>query len=361
MYTVHAYIDKNALRQNLRTVKKLAPDSKVMVMLKANAYGHGIIEVAETCTEADIFGVARLHEAVQLRNAGIDKRVLLLEGFVDEADLAPISSLGLEVVVHQLWQVETLERGDFIKPIEVWIKVNTGMHRLGFFGEQLSDVFQRLSSLTSVRNPIHLMSHLSSADDLESMKSLSQISRFELIGSFLREQGLGGDLSLANSLGLIRFPQSHFDIVRPGIMIYGASDTTELDVEQLPVMTLTSKVIAINDLPPNEPLGYGETWSSSKKTKIAVVAIGYGDGYPRHATNGTPVFINGKVFPLVGRVSMDMITVDIGDSEVKVGDTAELWGKNLSISTVANYSATIAYTLLCCLTNRVKFHYVDTY
>ncbi|GGA81016.1 alanine racemase [Neiella marina] len=358
-----ATIHTSALAHNLEQVRKHAPGHPVMVMLKANAYGHGLIESAHALHTADAFGVARLHEAVTLREAGFQHRIVLLEGFFEAKELPLIATLQLDVVVHQQWQLEALELvedGELEQPIAVWLKVDSGMHRIGVAPELTDAYLRRLQNCLAVRADINLMTHFACADDLHSTMTQSQLATFESLYPSFSEHTFGGEVSLANSAAIIAHSASHQGWLRPGIMLYGASPMQHRqasDHQLQATMTLNSKVIAVRELAAGEPVGYGARWRTPKATRIAVVAMGYGDGYPRHAEDGTPVMINNQRFPLAGRVSMDMLTVDIADADVRVGDPVELWGQQLSADEVARCADTIAYELFCGMTRRVKFRY----
>ena len=361
MHTAIAHINRAALRHNLNRVRELVPGHPVMAMVKANAYGHGLLEVANALADVDAFGVARLHEAVALREAGFQQTIVLLEGFFLAEELPLLAELELDTVIHQSWQLEALQQAALHHPIRVWVKADTGMHRIGFAPEQVAQVFADLACCTSVQSNIQLMTHFSCADDISSSKTAEQLDCFTSLIYAQQEISPQGELSVANSAAILAYPEAHLGWLRPGIMLYGSNPllggvATDFDLQ--PVMTLSSKVIAVRDVAANEPVGYGATWHSNKPTRIAVVAIGYGDGYPRHAPNGTPVLINGQRFGLAGRVSMDMITVEIDGADVQVGDPVELWGENLSADEVARHAGTISYALFCGMTKRVVCHYI---
>ena len=360
MQVAVATIHTRSLAHNLERVRQIVPGHPVIAMLKANAYGHGLIEAAHALVSADAFGVARLHEAVTLREAGFDHKIVLLEGFFEASELALISSLKLDIVVHQNWQLEALEVAELETPVRVWLKIDSGMHRIGIAPECAVEFLERLSQAGSVISPVNMMTHFACADDLTSPKTAEQLSCFESLYPIHQQVCAGGEVSIANSSGVIAHSASHQGWVRPGIMLYGASPMQEgiaADHELLPAMTLNSKVIAIRSLEAGESVGYGARWCAKVSTRIAVVAIGYGDGYPRHAEDGTPVMINGHRYPLAGRVSMDMITVDIGEADVGVGDSVELWGTKLSADEVARCADTISYELFCGMTRRVRYCY----
>ncbi|VTM24920.1 alanine racemase [Aggregatibacter sp. HMT-949] len=353
-----AKISSRALKHNLDVIKQKAPNSKIIAVVKANAYGHGVVFVASTLEKnVDCFGVARLEEALALRSNGITKPILLLEGFFNEKDLPILAVNNIETIVHNREQLEALKRADVTGPIKVWLKIDTGMHRLGVSLEEVDTFYQELKRLPQVQPHFGFVSHFSRADELESDYTSLQIQRF-----LCATQDKPGERSIAASGGILFWPQSHLDWVRPGIIMYGISPTDTIGSEfgLTPVMNLTSSLIAVRHHKKGEPVGYGGIWSSPRDTKIGVVAIGYGDGYPRDAAEGTPVYLNGRIVPIVGRVSMDMLTVDLGpDSQDQVGDEVILWGKELPIETVAKYTGVLSYELITKLTPRVINEYVD--
>lgn len=348
-----AEIDVSALLHNVDVVRKLAPTSKLMAMIKANAYGHGFLRIAEALKNVDAFGVARLDEALKLRAVGISKSIVLLEGFFDKDELLNIAEMQLETVLHTKQQVIDLVNADLPQPIKVWLKLDTGMHRIGLAAEEFEYCYNILLNHKNVLSIPSLMTHLACADEQEHSLNNQQI---ELFNQVCRR--LEGERSIANSATIMSIPHAHQDWVRPGIMLYGASPLLDSDGEAhnlKPVMTLKTSVIAVRDVQEGEAIGYGATWITTKDTRIAVIALGYGDGYPRNAESGTPVLINSIEYPLVGRVSMDMITVDVGIvSKVKVGDEVILWGEGLPIERVARHAKSISYELLCGVTGRVK-------
>ncbi len=359
--TATAFIDTHALLHNYHVIKEKAPSSQILTVLKANAYGHGLIDIAKSLSNTDIenniianaFGVARIEEALALRNKGITQKIVLLEGFFSTDDIAIIVANKLSVVIHNEQQLAAILSAKIHTPINVWLKIDTGMHRLGINPDEFTYFYQQLKNSDNVENSIILMSHLACADDIHDDMTLSQLSCFNQLTAHTEEAK-----SLANSAAICAWPTTHFDWVRPGIMLYGISPMKAQSAQsQLlkPVMTLQSSVIAIRQINQGDAIGYGSAWVSDKNTTIAVVAIGYGDGYPRHAENGTPVLINNRIVPLVGRVSMDMIMIDLGEqTSDKIGDVVTLWGKGLPIEKVAECASTIAYELICNITNRVK-------
>lgn len=351
--TATVSIDRSALVTNYNAIKSMAPNAKIMAVLKANAYGHGLVRIAKWLPQADAFGVARIDEALELRAGGVVKPIVLLEGFFNEHDIEIIAANNFQTIIHNQEQLVALEQCQINEPIQVWLKIDTGMHRLGINPEQFNDFYQRLQQCPNVQNNIKLMSHLACADDLKSEKTDQQLRLFNQLTSHL-----SGEKTLANSAALCAWPDTHFQWVRPGLMMYGVSPLEQqqhLSVTLQPVMTLHSSLISVRDINKGDTLGYGATWQAPQNTRIGVVAIGYGDGYPRHAQHGTPVLVNGRKVPLVGRVSMDMITVDLGaQANDKVGDSVELWGKHLSVVEIAESATTIPYELLCNITRRVK-------
>ena len=354
--SVKALIDLDACRHNLSIAKEAAPDSKCIAIIKANAYGHGMVEIAKALNDADMFGVARIDEAIQLREAGITVPVLLLEGFSSENELNLVRQHKFDCVIHNESQLKLFEQSTGEK-ISVYLKIDSGMHRLGFNPEDVVDVMQRLKKNTNVNTSIKLMTHLANADDKQDDTTLKQIDVFyQSIESFS-----ASETSIANSAGILGWPQSHALWNRPGIMLYGVSPFIKgkaSDHNLIPVMTLSSQLVAVKKIKKGESIGYGGTYICEKDKTVGIVAIGYGDGYPRHAKTGTPVLVNNKRCSLLGRVSMDMICVDLSEQDTaKVNDPVILWGKGLPIEEIAEASETIGYELLCGVTGRVEFEY----
>ena len=340
-----ARLDLGALRHNIAHARSLAPQSKVMAVVKANAYGHGAVTIAKTLEPlADALAVACIEEALELRAAGITTSILLLEGFFEESELAIAAEENFWLCVDNEWQLGCLERSKLNQPVQVWLKIDTGMHRLGIETNQAGSALNRLNESTNVADDIVLCTHFASADDLGSTQTQQQIELFNETC-----KGLPGKRSAANSPGLLGWPASHFDWIRPGYMLYGNSpfSAPHKNTNALrPVMTLSSAIISIRDVAVGESVGYGASWTANRPSRIATVTIGYGDGYPRLARNGTPVLINDQRASLAGRVSMDMITVDVTDLEdVKQGDEVVLWGNGLPVGEVAEWAGTIGYEL----------------
>ncbi len=358
MKAATAHIDTQALAHNLSQIRLQAPNSKILAVVKANAYGHGLLDVAKSLTNVDAYGVARIEEALMLRAGGVVKPILLLEGFYAPTDLPVLVTNNIHTVVHSIEQLEALEQAELDAPVRVWVKIDTGMHRLGLRPEQVPQFMQRLHDCDNVAKPLRFISHFGNADDLSSDITVKQIECFSTL-----TKPYEGERSLAASAGVLAWPDSHFEWIRPGIIMYGVSPFDELDrmasnYNLQPVMTLTSSLIAVRDVKQGEKVGYGGIWTSERDTKVGVIAIGYGDGYPRCAPNGTPVVVNGRIVPTAGRVSMDMLTVDLGpDATDKVGDEAILWGKGLPAEVVAQYTGVIAYELMTKLTPRVAMTY----
>lgn len=351
-----AQINVDALQQNFNHIRSIAPQSKVLAVLKANAYGHGLVAVAEQLKAAGAFGVARIDEALMLRAGGIVKPIVLLEGFFHPDELPQIVASNLQVVVHHLSQVDALLAAELDSPVHVWLKIDSGMHRLGIYPEQFTLVYQRLIASPNVLKPLRLMTHFACADEPDNPATEEQLSLFKRL-----IQGCEGELSIANSAGVLAWPQSHGDWIRPGLALYGVSPMVEgrsTEHGLRPVMTFSSSVIAVRTVKQGDKVGYGATWTAPQDTQLAVVAIGYGDGYPRNAPSGTPVLINCKRYPIVGRVSMDMTTVDIGKDNIQIGDQVVLWGETLAVEEIAALVQTIPYELLCNITSRVQLRYV---
>lgn len=349
-----AHIDLHAFQHNLARVKAQAPGARIMAVIKANGYGHGLLITARALRDADAFAVARVEEALQLREKGFSRPILLLEGVCDEYELAVAADRDLDLVVHNEQQVALLEASRARNRFKAWIKLDTGMHRLGFETAQMQPVWQRLQACTALRrNPV-IMTHLANADVRGDERSHAQLTSFRQC-----VQPYATEYSIANSAALLSMPETHQHWVRPGIMLYGVSPFADSTAQQeglLPVMTLSTRIIAVKQCRRGDQVGYGGEWQCPEDMPIGVAAIGYGDGYPRHAAAATPVLVNGRRMPLVGRVSMDMITIDLrAQPEVQVGDPVVLWGEGLPVEEVAQHAGTIAYELLCHVTSRVVF------
>ncbi len=350
---IRAEVSAAALRHNLACLRRTAPSSRIMAVVKANAYGHGLVHTARCLTDVDAFGVARLPEALMLRSHGVQQPIVLLEGVFETSHLAEAAASNLDVVVHceeQLAQLESAARRS--SPLTVWLKIDTGMNRLGFRAEQVPDVLARIAALGDRIAGRRLMTHFASADEPDNPETAAQIARFDQLAT-----GLGWPRSLCNSAGVFAQPQAQGDWVRPGLATYGVSPFAELLGTQLglqPAMRLVSTVIAVRRVLAGEGVGYGGVWRAPRDTRVAIVAAGYGDGLPRLLPVGTPVLLAGERAGLVGRVSMDMIAVDVGHlPRVAVGDTAVLWGPELPVEEIAAHAGTIPYELLCGVSQRV--------
>ncbi len=345
-------IDLAALRHNLARVRGLAPSSKVMAVVKADGYGHGLERVAEALADAEAFGVAALSDAERLRAIGLRNRIVLLSGFDEAADLDLLRELDVDTVVHHEAQLALLE-ADRGAPLRVWLKFDTGMHRLGFPIAQAASVHARLRALPNVAPDIVLMTHFASSDDLAGAQTPAQLGLFGA-----STQGLDGLASLSNSAAILGWPAAHRDWVRAGGALYGlsvAEGKTGADFGLQPVMRLSTRLIAVNRVKQGERVGYSATWQCPEDMDVGVAAIGYGDGYPRSVPSGTPVLLEGKRVPLIGRVSMDLMTLDLrGAPHAKVGDEVTLWGPELPVEEIAAAAGTISYELTCSITRRVR-------
>lgn len=349
-----ASIHTDALRHNLAQARTRAPHSRVMAVVKADGYGHGLERVARALEGADAFGVAALSDADRLRAAGLSQPIVLLSGFDEADDLPQLRRLGVETVVHHLSQIEMLEQAADGEPIRCWLKVDTGMHRLGFAPEQVREAYARLSALAGVADGIVLMNHFASSDEFANPQTPAQLRAFADATA-----GLDGARSLANSAAVLGWPDAHADWIRPGGALYGISvveGTTGADFGLRPAMTLSTRLIAVNRVRRGERIGYAATWECPEDMNVGVAAIGYGDGYPRAAPSGTPVLVGGQATQVIGRVSMDLMTIDLrGIPDARVGDPVTLWGPELPVERIAEVSATIGYELTCSITRRVRF------
>lgn len=351
---VVATIHLSALRANLARVRMLASGAKVMAVVKADGYGHGLERVARALADADAFGVASIADGERIRAIGLRNRVVVLSGIDEPSDLGDMRRLGLEPVVHHDSQITWLQADRDPRPLTVWLKLDTGMHRLGFPPERAAEIHARLRALSQIGDRICLMTHFARSDEF----GVDATSRqFEVFGTSVGL--LSGERSLANSAAILGWPLTHGDWVRAGGVLYGVSAVagkTGVDFGFEPAMTLTARLIAINTVRKGETIGYGGTWTCPDDMPIGVVAIGYGDGYPRHAGAGTPVLLRGRRAGVVGRVSMDLITIDLRDHpEARVGDEVVLWGRDLPVETIGECADTIGYELICGMTRRVDF------
>ena len=350
---IHASFRLSALKHNLGVARRHAPKSRVWAVVKANAYGHGLLRVVRALDDADGYALLDLSEAVRLREAGISKPILLLEGVFQSADLALVDRYALALVVHDIEQIVMLERARLSAQVAVVLKLNTGLNRLGFAVSQARGAYSRLEASGRVA-AIGLMTHFADADGAAGVAA--QMAQFVECTA-----GLKGEATLANSAAVLRYPEAHADWVRPGIMLYGCSPFADVSADALglqPAMTLASEIIALQVLKAGDRVGYGGTFVATRPMRIGVVACGYADGYPRHAPGyhdrNTPVLVAGRRTHTVGRVSMDMLCVDLSAiEETRVGCPVTLWGEGLSADEVAASAGTVSYELLCALAARV--------
>lgn len=349
---VRAVIDTRALRSNLAVVRRHAASARVMAVVKANAYGHGLVPSALALADADAFAVARLEEGSALRSAGVRSPIVLLEGVFNAAQLLEAAQQDFELVVHNQEQVALLKGAPPTHRFGVWLKIDSGMNRLGFRIEEFPAAYATLASCPAVAPRVRVLTHLASADVRNDAATRAQLELFEDAVA-----GIPAERSMANSAAILGWPSSHGDWVRPGLMLYGVSPIagrTAAEFGLRPAMTLYSTVIAVRRVLAGERVGYGGNWVAQRATRLATAAVGYGDGYPRHIGNGTPVLVNGKRAPIAGRVSMDMIGVDVTDlPPVTVGDPVILWGEGLPAELVAPCADTVPYELLCGVSQRV--------
>lgn len=353
-----AYINQTALTHNLSITRRFAPNAQIMAVVKANAYGHGLIHTADALKAADGFALLELEAAIRLRDAGYRQPILLLEGFFSVQELALFEQYRLSAVVHHHEQIDMLA-GTLHRGLNIFLKINTGMNRLGFPVGDFDRVMMQLSTNPAIAD-IALMSHFATADEAIGNDDFKQqLDRFDRIVQTNRQSRFSEyRQSLANSAAIIRHPETHRDWIRPGLMLYGASPfndqcATELELE--PVMALTSRIIAIQHLQRGDKVGYGCSFEADKTMRIGIVACGYADGYPRHAPTGTPVLVNNRRCRLVGKVSMDMLAVDITDAnDAQLHSSVMLWGKGLPVEEIARYAGTVSYELLCAVSRRVK-------
>jgi alanine racemase len=346
---IFAQINLAALASNVAKAREKAPRAQLLAVVKADAYGHGLLRVLPALAAADGLALLELDAAIRVRDARYSRRIVLLEGFFEARELAEIAGARIAVVVHHLDQVAMLERAVLARPLEVFVKVNTGMNRLGLAPADVAAVCERLAHAPAVA-ALRLMTHFARADEEDGLADA--LATFEAAC-----RDLPYPRSLANSAGVVRYAEVGGDVVRPGIMLYGATPFAYHSAESLglqPVMTLRSQLIAVRELAPGDSVGYGATYTATHPHRLGVVACGYADGYPRHAPNGTPVLVGGRRARIAGRVSMDMITVDLTDvPDAQVGSPVVLWGEGLPVDEVASAAGTVGYELLCALAPRV--------
>ncbi len=345
------YIDSEALQYNLNRVKQLAPTAKIVSMVKANAYGHGVKDCLAALANTDAFGVACLEEALEIRELGYQQPITLIEGIFSAEEMQIVIDQNIEIVVHHQQQLDWLRahKDAYIaKNLKIWVKLNSGMNRLGFKVDEIIDVIHQLKA--DGFNCVLAM-HFANADADNHPLNEQQKQQF----LHVKEACAPILASCCNSAAIFKWPELNFDFVRPGIMLYGASPFADKTVEDLdiqPVMTFTAEIIALNTIQAGESVGYGSTFIADKETELAIVSIGYGDGYPRAFFKQNYVAINGQKVPVVGRVAMDMIAIDVTGLHAQLGTQVELWGKHRLVDDVAEANGTIGYELLCRLSNR---------
>ena len=351
-----ARIDLSALSRNLAAVRALARTSRVLAVVKADAYGHGAVRAARALSEADGLAVARVEEALALRRAGVEGVILVLGGFRDPESLDRLARERVDAVVHAPAQVAIVRSRSAGPPVRLWVKVDTGMHRLGFSPSDFPEVWRELAAHPGVAKPLHAMSHFASADEPDGAVTSRQIARFD--DALAALGGAPPPASLANSAAVLAAPHAHRDWVRPGLMLYGASPMAAgraRDHGLRPAMTLTAPLVAVKTIERGAPVGYGGTWAAPETMPLGVAAIGYADGYPRHAPSGTPVLVNARRAALAGLVSMDLVAIDLrGCPDARAGDRVTLWGEGLPVEEIAQAAGTIPYELLARLGPRVE-------
>lgn len=362
MRPIVATISNSALQHNLAVVKKHAPHSKVMAVIKANAYGHGLLNVAHSLNAAEGFAVLGVNEAIALRDAGFKQTILLLEGVFHPDELGSVANYTLDIVVHSAQQMNMLLNAELPTPVHVHLKMNTGMNRLGFTPEHYISAFNTLKSCRNVSG-ITLMTHFATADKSPGIDAPLALFKQTV-------QDLTQPISLANSATILRYSNLQADWVRPGIMLYGASTVSGVSAAEFglkPVMQLNSEIIAVQTIQAGQSIGYGNRFTAEKTMRIGVVACGYADGYPRHAgllggayPHGAPIAVSGKATRTLGRVSMDMLFCDLTNlPDADIGSPVELWGNHIPVDAVAEAADTVGYELLCAVSPRVPFKIVD--
>ena len=348
-------VSKNNLVHNLSEIKKYAKNSKIMSVIKSDGYGHGILEVASALEDSDAFAVATIKEAVYLRENKVKKEIVCLQGFSNKEEAQYCSKNNIRPVIHCSEQICIIKETSFDLPLSVWIKIDTGMNRLGFKNIDLPKIIEEIHK--KINHPVGVMTHLACADEDDDSFSYNQVKTFENI---IKETK--AELSILNSAGIIKYWKKFNNVsewIRPGIMLYGVSPCkNNEEIKIKPAMTLKAPVISIKECKKGEKIGYGHTYQFKKDTRIASLGIGYGDGFSRNLSNVGRVFYENSFFNIVGRVSMDILTVDIGNKEIDLGTQFELWGNNISIRDVSDLIDTIPYELMCSLGNRLKKEYI---
>lgn len=355
MRPIVAYISEKAFAHNLAQVRRYAPHSKVISVVKANAYGHGLLNAARGLKETDAFAVLNISEAVTLRDAGYQHPILLLEGIFSAEEMTLVDKHRLDTVISHQAQLHWLLEYQANLPLRVYLKLDSGMHRLGFQPDAFQTALDQLKAGKNV-SEIVLMTHFANSDLVNGVaQAMTVVEQVMPAQTYKR--------SLANSAAIVQQPHTHADWVRPGIMLYGATPIDEKTAASLglePVMTLQSALIGVQEVQAGESVGYGSLFTADKPTRVGIVACGYADGYPRHAPTGTPIAVNGVLSRTLGRVSMDMLAVDITNiPDASIGSSVELWGNLVPVDAVAQVSGTIGYELLCAVTARVPMHVID--
>lgn len=354
--SARAIIDSSALRHNLARCREVAPNSLAMAVIKANAYGHNMLKTAETLSHANGFAVSCIQEALELRQARFIHPILVLQGFQTMQGMKAMAEHRLRAVIHDRSQLELLDSAPASIKLDVALKFDTGMHRLGLPIEQARTLFERLSQHPNIKPTPWLVTHMACADEPGNAHTEQQFAQFAKYTA-----GLQAPRSVGNSASILAWAQSHVNWVRPGIMLYGSTPFAHANPRRdglEPVMTLSAPLVSVHTIPKGESIGYGASWVCPEDTRTGVVACGYADGYPRHAPTGTPVWINGKETRLLGRVSMDMLVIDLTAIEARVGDQVELWGKHICVDRVAQAAGTISYELLCNAGNQCQHTYI---
>lgn len=354
--SARAIIDSSALRHNLARCREVAPNSLAMAVIKANAYGHNMLKTAETLSHANGFAVSCIQEALELRQARFIHPILVLQGFQTMQGMKAMAEHRLRAVIHDRSQLELLDSAPASIKLDVALKFDTGMHRLGLPIEQARTLFERLSQHPNIKPTPWLVTHMACADEPGNAHTEQQFAQFAKYTA-----GLQAPRSVGNSASILAWTQSHVNWVRPGIMLYGSTPFAHANPRRdglEPVMTLSAPLVSVHTTPKGESIGYGASWVCPEDTRTGVVACGYADGYPRHAPTGTPVWVNGKETRLLGRVSMDMLVIDLTAIEARVGDQVELWGKHICVDRVAQAAGTISYELLCNAGNQCQHTYI---
>ncbi len=353
-----ARINLAHLKHNLAAVRKVANQSKIMAVVKADAYGHGMLKVCNSLQDVDAFSVAYVNEALELRESGIQQPIVALQGFSSVEDLQNAVKQNIQVVIHHQEQLNILQRFPAPTKLDVFVKLDTGMHRLGFVPSEFSTVLGQVQLLLSNESKISFMTHLACADEVDNPATRAQLQQFDLA-----VEDKSGEQTIANSAGIIAWPECHRDWVRPGLVLYGVNPieqqaaSTSIDLRA--VMSLYAPLISVKNCKKGEKIGYGGDFSCPSDMVIGIIAIGYADGYPRHLKHAPDVSVGGRRVTVVGRVSMDMIAVDLTSTEARIGEIVELWGETVSVAEVAKHAETISYELLCAAGNAVEKKYIQ--